>query len=83
MSKIEQEKDNARKKLLPERAREAEGQWRAELGLNKRLHRKGNAARRERRQRRVSERTQGRGSISTLSQEAVRQAWASIKGTVH
>ena len=39
------------KKPLGERAREAEEQWRAELGLSKGLHRRGNAMAREGRRR--------------------------------
>ena len=52
MPKIEKElKDSAKKsaKSLPERAREAEEQWRAERGLSKGLHLRGNAMARERR----------------------------------
>lgn len=50
MTKIEDEiRKNA--KSLPERAREAEEQWRAERGLSKGLHRRGNAMARERRRR--------------------------------
>ena len=48
MAKIE---DGLRKnaKSLPERAREAEEQWRAERSLSKGLHLRGNAMARERR----------------------------------
>ena len=55
MPESEQEVKNGAKtkssKSLPERAREAEKQWRAELGLSKGLHRRGNAIRRESRRR--------------------------------
>ncbi len=49
----EQEVTNGskRKRSLGERAREVEKQWRAELGLSKGLHRRGNAMARERRRR--------------------------------
>jgi len=53
MSKIEQEQKNSAErkttKSLPERAREAEEKWRADRGLSKSLHRRGNAKARERR----------------------------------
>jgi hypothetical protein len=53
MSKIEQKKkssaDRKIAKSLPERAREAEEQWRADRGLSQGLHRKGNAIAQERR----------------------------------
>ena len=39
------------KKPLGERAREVEEQWRAEIGLSKGLHRRGNVIGRERRRR--------------------------------
>jgi len=49
----EQELKNSAKKnsskSLPERAREAEEQWRADRGLSQGLHRKGNAIAQERR----------------------------------
>jgi hypothetical protein len=55
MTKIDQQStDIANRqstKSLPERAREAEDEWRAKLGLSKGLHRKGNAMARERRRR--------------------------------
>jgi len=53
MPKIEQEVRDERQstKSLPERAREAEEQWRAEHGLSKGLHRRGNATAREHRRR--------------------------------
>ena len=49
----EQELTNSSKtkKPLRERAREVEKQWRAELGLSKELHRRGNAMAREARRR--------------------------------
>ena len=47
MPESEQEVKNGAKtkssKSLPERAREVEEQWRAEIGLSKGLHRRGNA----------------------------------------
>jgi hypothetical protein len=57
MPKIELEltdrakKQSTKTKSLAERAREAEEQWRAERGLSKGLHRKGNVKARERRRR--------------------------------
>jgi hypothetical protein len=53
MPKIEQEVRDERQstKSLPERAREAEEQWRTELRLSKGLHRRGNATAREHRRR--------------------------------
>jgi hypothetical protein len=53
MPNSEQELKNSAKKnsskSLPERAREAEEQWRADRGLSQGLHRKGNAIAQERR----------------------------------
>ena len=53
MLNSEQELKNSAKKnsskSLPERAREAEEQWRADRGLSQGLHRKGNAIAQERR----------------------------------
>jgi hypothetical protein len=51
MPKVEEKPSRSveTKKSLPERAREAEEQWRADRGLSKGLHRKGNAIARERR----------------------------------
>jgi hypothetical protein len=55
MFKIEQEQRNSAErkitKSLPERAREAEEKWRADRGLSKGLHRRGNAKARELRRR--------------------------------
>ena len=67
------------KKPLGERAREVEEQWRAELGLSKGLHRRGNATAGEcRRRAECPKESESSGSVSALSQKAAWQTWRSV-----